>query len=325
MPGDTALKQRADILKATRKLLLDKLQELQRQAVIYTVGDQGFQVQQELARAQQDLKALDQQLKDIDGDRIYYALLEMNYFDQSMTFGGYIQAQRIGAFLIHGPAGYGQDWLLRRLLELIPGDTDPERIEIDLGSPYLTKEVDALWDQLAQRLQLDPFPPPSHEQIAKTAASWLETKTVIFILQQIDAWAPQQANALIQEFWKGLVQAAQETLKAGTNTRLLMFLVDYSDLVSTWNLPLVDASAGQAEPAIPVRLQNVSPFTTDEVKPWVKTKYLLYQDLLQPLAVNLDQNVQAIIDSSQGVPDEVAKNICLRCQHYYQKARWLKL
>lgn len=324
MPDD-ALKQRADILKQKRQLLLQKIAYLEQQSVIIATGNEKFQVDQQLAQAQDALTALDQQLKDIDGDRIYRALLEMNYFDQSISFGAYLQSQRIGAFLIHGPAGYGQDWLLRRLLELIPGDTEMERIDIDLGSRYLPKEVNALWDQLAQRLRLEPFPPPTPDQIAKTAASWLQTKTVVLILLQIDAWAPPQANALIQEFWKGLVQAAQDTLKAGTNSRLLLFLVDYSDLVGTWNVPLIDAPAQQVEPGIPVRLQNVSPFTSSEIKPWVQNHYVSYPDLLQPLVVNLDQNVQTILQSSQGVPDEVAKSICLRCKHYYQKERWLKL
>ncbi|MBI4671509.1 MAG: hypothetical protein HY741_07565 [Chloroflexi bacterium] len=321
-----ALIEQAAILKKKRALLVEKIKQLALDEVKIAAGGQKFQIQQELADANQELGKLDQQLTDIDANRMYHALLEMDYFDQSISFDAYFAAQRIAAFLIHGPKDYGQDWLLRRLIALMPRDHEWEKIEIDLGSAVIAKEVSALWDDLASRVySTPPFPTPAPAQIAQEAAKWLETKTVLLILRQIDAWEPTEAQALVTNFWQALAKAAQDTLKPG-NTRLVMFLVDYRDLAQTWGLPLVDAPAPQVEPGIPIRLQEIKPFTPDVVKPWIHNHFVTYSDLLKPLLVNMEQTVQAIVDASQGgAPDQVAKAICFHCKHFYKKERWLTL
>lgn len=326
MPSVQALADQAAIFKKKRALLVEKIKQLALDEVKIAAGGQKFQIQQELADANQELGKLDQQLADIDANRMYHALLEMDYFDQTISFDAYFAAQRIAAFLIHGPKDYGQDWLLRRLLELIPRDHEWEPINVDLGSALAPKNVSELWDDLSNRVYpAPPLPPPSPEQIAQEAAKWLETKTVLLILRQIDAWEPTEAQRLVAKFWQALAKAAQDTLKPG-NTHLLMFLVDYRDLAHTWGLPLVDAPAPQVEPGIPIRLQEIKPFTPDVVKPWIHNHFVTYNDLLKPLLLNMEQTVQAIVDASQGgAPDQVAKMICIHCKHFYKKERWLTL
>lgn len=343
MPFDDISRDRVKMLKEKRKgitapvdTLNLKVQRLGEDLAKLAYGAPKFQVEQELESAkkerdeairaaEQELKSIDQQLRDIDDDRMYRLLMEMNYFDQSKAFNKYLAAQRISAFLIHGPTSYGQDWLLRQLLERLLTKGELERIEIDLGSRYSPKEVSGVWDELAGHLKLEPFPPPSPDVIAKSAASWLETKTVVLILFQIDAWTPQQAHALIDEFWKNLVTAAQDTLKGNTETRLIMFLVDYSDSAQTWNLPLIDAPSDHVLESIPIRLQAITPFTYDIVKPWVQYHSNVFADLLEPLALDMETTVKTIIQSSQGAPDEVAKYIYYQCKRSYHPDRWLKL
>ncbi len=325
MPSVQALSDQAAILKKKRALLVEKLTRLALDEVKIAAGGQKFQIQQELADANQELGKLDQQLADIDANRMYHALLEMDYFDQFVSFDMYMNAQRIAAFLIHGPKDYGQDWLLRRLLNSILGD-ECERIDVDLGSALAPKNVSELWDDLSNRVYPTPlFPPPSSNQIAQETAKWLETKTVLLILRQIDAWEPTEAQQLVVHFWQALAKAAQDTLKPGA-THLLMFLVDYRDLAHTWGLPFVDAPAPQVEPGIPIRLQEIKPFTPNVVEPWIDNHMVHYKDLLQPLWADKKQIVQAIVDASQGgAPDQVAKMICIHCKHFYKKERWLTL
>ena len=346
MPTDTDLRERAKLLKSQldalysqRDILNQKVNDLTIQVAANAGGAFGFQLKQDLQAATKERETafndgairerfLKQELKNIDADGMYRALLELNYTAQTNSFESYVESQRIAAFLIHGQTGYGQDWLLRRLLEIIPDDGESEPfdpIKLDLGSTN-NKSVASIWKHIAERAGANQVPPLSNAEIAKAAAQWLETHTVVIIFRQIDAWTQQQMDALIETFWKELVTAAQATLKGDVDTRLLLFLVDYSDQVSRWNLPLHDiASTQQGEPSIPVRLQDIGVFTLEFIRPWLANPPLPYRDLFKDLRKNFEQSVQTIMQNSQGVPDEVARYICYQCQLDYDPERWLQI
>lgn len=247
---------------------------------------------------------------------LFDLLLKLNFRDQVRLFRQVIQIHRVAAFLVHGEPDYGQQVLVNRLLRLSPGWHTGQRISIDLGSDGVGKSIRSLWRQVASKLGVSTSTAPA--QIAEKVCEWWQTQDVIFIFHTVDYMPPEFLSMWIEEFWHPLVMAAHDSLhRTQRETRLLMFLVDYSGCVCNWNVTLAQQPDQPEYPRLPLYLPPASRFPPDALDFWIDMA-------AEVLPAGL--TAQMVLEASEnGIPQIVYQAICDHCGLSWEGElkRWL--
>ncbi|NCR15087.1 MAG: trypsin-like peptidase domain-containing protein [Microcystis aeruginosa G13-12] len=260
-----------------------------------------------------------------DSKQTYHNLLKLGYREQARLFRRVINAHDVAAFLIHGSLGYGQRWLLNRLVvQHLPLWVTGKVVKIDVSRRVRKSNASALWRELGERVGLRgrQF---SLEEIAEGVYKWWRTQDVLLIFHDVDFMPESAFHELIQDFWLSLATRAKESLKEECQFKLLMFLVDYEGCVANWNVPFVEKMDASWKPDKPIKAPKIHEFSDKELTEWIEDQY---SDLPTKLTQEIDEAVETILENSaRGIPEEVLREICDQCglDWYEESESWLKL
>jgi hypothetical protein len=247
---------------------------------------------------------------------LFELLLKLNFREQVRLAKQIIETHRVAAFLVHGEPNCGQQVLVNRLLRLSPGWQTGQRISIGLGSPGMGKSIRSLWRQIASKLGVSTDHAPV--QIADKVCEWWQTQDVVFIFHTVDYMPPKFLSVWVGEFWQPLVMAAHSNLhRTQCETRLLMFLVDYSGCVCNWGVKLARQADQPEYPLVPLQLPAAGRFPLYELDSWID-----FAAEVLPAGLT----AQALLGASyNGIPQFVYDTICDRCGLSWEGElkRWL--
>lgn len=322
------LERKRDELQKQYELLSEKIARLRRDSAFQAGTAVSFQLDKEIQGAEAERDRIWQQIEDLEtsmvSERLYGALLRLNYTAQVRLFREFIEEQRIGAFLIHGSSECGQLWLLKRLMQGIPYRTVASPIEFHLRRRALRTDINALWRELGRHVGL-PRPGATPDEIAKRVSARLQNQHVILVFHDIDCISEAYLDELIRDFWLLLTNTAQNALSPTSEFFLLMFLVDLDGCVSSWNVTFAEQFDSVWKPSVPIRLPIIDRLSDGVLVSWIENAV----DALPPkFTRQVSHTVQTILENSDnGVPEQVLAQICSLCGYdwYEGEERWLKL
>lgn len=240
----------------------------------------------------------------LQNQRLHEKLMTLDFRPQVKQFQKVIEQQRIAAFLVHGPRKHGQSFLTRRLLQFRKEWGTGQRIIVDAGSNGIGKDEEDLWGQVARKMD-EPYG-TDRRKLAEKVCQWWKTQDVIFVFLTVDYIPSDLLAKWIDEFWKPIVDAAQEqqdlTLR---NTHLLLFLVDYDGHVCETNVTLLDQPEQIKGSHVPLKLPPTAKFPEDVLDFWIGTA-------AEVLPSNVDA-AKLIANTNEGVPDLVYRKIYESC------------
>ena len=324
-------------------LLGRKLQQIRRAyrievdpATKFKLEIQIGETQEELEKLEQELDQLERQINALQSanigslqqgvnlDRLYGVLLKLGYEEQQRPFKRILKDHALGTFLIQGLSSeYGQRWLLNRLAISITDDINAKKVRIDLAQVSTRTDVPALWRKLAGQVKLSGD--SSNDVIAERVCEWWKTQNVLIIFNNVHATVKENLQDLLHDFWTVLFNKAEEAKTQRSNFKLLMFLVDYGGVVSTWNLGFSRQNDTSWNPSIPIELPTISSFSADKLMIWIEQQSEALPPQLSDDVENTAQTLVAV--TKNGIPEPTFREICNRCNCSWdeQEDTWLRL
>jgi len=311
-------------LKQEQQLMLEKLSFLRLKRAVETDAEVQFKLDEGIFAAEQRWRDLAEQLRRAEtgssSEQLFQALLNLNYKAQIRRFRQLVTNHPSYACLIHGEPAHGQHWLLNRLIELIPGSGNGRVLSVDLGRRGRTSSVIALWRELGQQVGLSGAVGP--ENIAVCVQQWLQTQTVVIVLDQIDLMPHEQVTNLLEQFWKPLVQNAGSSVPQ--QHRLVLLCIAYSGPAEAWSVPMVDLPGPGWQGHELVRLPVIACFDQEMLATWVADQVLA----LPVTAIEAaEATAQNLFDAAEaGTPEYVFDEICTLCKLRWSdyEALWVK-
>ncbi len=249
---------------------------------------------------------------------LFELILQIDFKEQSRRFKEVIELHRTAGFLVHGELGYGQQFLVNRLLGLKRGWQNQSPIKIDVNYKGVVKSPSSLWRELTTWVGLPRNAEPG-EILDKVCDRW-QTQDVIFIFYTVDYMLPGMLSAWLQEFWEPLVARATENMP-NCETHLLMFLVDNCGSVCQSSVRLAEECEHPEYPRLPLCLPPASPFPLDALDEWIDNLSISSQ---VQIPAGLTSRI-LLERSSNGVPQYVYEEICKHCGLSWEGvlAKWL--
>ncbi len=309
-------------------LLDKKILHLRRAKIFETDPSKIFQLENDIEEAEAERSLMTLQIENSDiavfSLDLYRALLKLGYEEQVLSFIEFIEAQSIGAFLIHGSPDYGQRWLLNRIMtQHIDDGTTSKVLPVELHRIGRRIDVNTLWRELGGRVGLKRQ--NSSVEIVKRVYQWWQTQNVVLIFHDVNCMPENYLRELIHDFWLPLASQARESVSQ-RKFRLLMFFVDYEGCVGTRDTLFVERVEPNWEPGIPIKLPTINPFCQQVLNQWIKTLKLDKLPLVKVINQKKDPALEILKNSDNGVPELAFSEICDWCDHnwYEAKDKWLK-
>jgi hypothetical protein len=258
-----------------------------------------------------------------DSNRLYKALLNLDYVEQETHFLQIVSKKKLGAYLIHGKYGYGQLWLLYRLIENTPSRTTASPIfKFSLLSPVRSSSFEDLWLEMCNELKLKCKPTP--DNIAKAICTRWKNETVFLIFKDVDQMPEDYLNHFLEFFWQRLAIMAETCQRKHPKThnfRLLMFLVDRGDRADDWKT-ISFAQATQAldnwQPQTPIKLPKIELISQLHLLDWLDNKCC--KELPSQLTISRAKTAQNILrNTKNGIPEQVMMRICQLCEQEWNE------
>ncbi|KYC38261.1 hypothetical protein WA1_38645 [Scytonema hofmannii PCC 7110] len=263
-------------------------------------------------------KNIQQQIKEckekiLSGTQLDNALLPLNYnqqFDRYRDFFETYSQDHIGAFLIHGQSKSCQQWLVHRLICHVPGDTDPKKILVRLDKNE--SHIEDFWKILAAQLNIGRDTPP--EKIVEAVYRHY-ADTVILLFDNLDKLYNKEIGKILDQFWIPLVEKVLENTNERERPYLLMFLVDNTGCSPEWNINFLQLENCNPNQRMiqPIKLPKIERFSLQTLKKWVRTNPKLFKIPVDNYLA-LETLAQEFYDSTCGVPEDVMKAICKKCE-----------
>ncbi len=255
---------------------------------------------------------------------VFKPFLTLNYRAQVTAFRHNLN-RPVAAFAVSSQPAYGAHLLLKRLLI----DMGPETAvtPISLSANSLPNNPDALWRQIAHKVGLGqahfqfPLSPADKEAIITGVCNQLQTRHVIFFLEGI---TDQLLPLLITQFWDtlaGQVIAWRAKEAQQSDRKLLAFLVDEQGKLSEDVLAVLPPT----DPP-PIPLPPLKPFTREHLEAWLVD--LIPHECDPPFRqfAFRPETTDEVLQSSNGIPEQVLEYICGACgyDYYGEFSSWLK-
>lgn len=249
--------------------------------------------------------------------KVYELLLTLNYKEQTRTFRRFLkQPAKTGFFLVYGPEGGGQRWLINKLFRQFVTDyTLSEQIKWDAAALIRAPTVSVLWERVATRVGLGSR--YNHSEIVEKVCDWCQTKPVVFILNGLNRLDLAYFETIIKEFWTPFVQIAQ---RRGLKYELLFFALDEQDTVNDWQFDY------HQYPNL-LSLAVEANFTFEIICAWL-TEQSDDPNLPVEFLEDIDRQAQAFIEESYStLPEDVLYQICKRLNYNFHEGvdKWLIL
>ena len=193
-------------------------------------------------------------------------------------------------FLVHGPGGYGQKEIVRRLRQIVEqsSNVQPKQYQVAVGAAWQHKSLAKLIEVIGARLRPE-WQPASPGELAGQLAKELAISDVVLEIADLHRLELQLPD-FVQAFWMPIVAA----LGAPLQRRLIVFLSMERQAPGAW-----DACLSQPDdPAAliserPVKLPALIPFAANELAPWL-------QKWLPPNEAKVLADI--LMDETQGNP-----------------------
>ncbi|MGB0561996.1 MAG: trypsin-like peptidase domain-containing protein [Spirulinaceae cyanobacterium] len=250
----------------------------------------------------------------VDRHEIHKILLKLGYAAQNRLFRQAIKQHDVAAFLIHGELGYGQRWLLNRLIQHhMPHCLHGKTIIIGLKRLGRRNSPQAFWRDVAKRVNIRDRS-PQIAAIAQAVYQLWQTQDVLMVFHAVDDIPQTTFTQLIEEFWLRLADQTQALVESGHPYKLLVFFLDYTGRVAQWDLPRVEKINVQN---YWVETPRLSEITENDLSRWLE-----YEGADLPDTFNeklIEDTVEEILENSEnGIPECVLEEIC----EYYCDLDW---
>ncbi|BAZ10730.1 hypothetical protein NIES4071_25530 [Calothrix sp. NIES-4071] len=254
-------------------------------------------------------------------DFLYKSLLKLGYWEQHNRFEEIAGKYSHGVFLIQGNSkDYGQRWLLNRLASIIPRILEGKKIIIDLNRTSSRTDILAIWDEFAGRVGLAEKSLPS--QIADKICELRKSQNVLIVFNNVDETVKENLCDLLNDFWVSLTTKIIEDNQQNL-FKLLIFFLDYQNVVTQWNVGFVDNYNSDWQPNYPLELPTINPFSNEDLRDWLN-----YQNDFLPSAMcaNKAETIRMLLEK-QGIPMPTLRKICdiCGCNWFEQEGKWLRI
>lgn len=281
-----------------------------------------------LARRAQELleevRELERKIEELErdevGEQIYQALLKLDYKAQRHLFFRLAPKYPLMALLIYGPEGFGQRWLVNRLLHNDAQVRRSRQFRFALSRLARSASVRDIWEELAVELGLRSS--ATSEQVAERLCDcWRTQPVLLFFDCELDQMAEQSFAAFVGEFWGPLLEVARR--RQPPKHQLLVFFIDSSGCTRPQPLTFAETNDPALIPQNVVRLPLLSRFSAAELTGWANDDGIEHlPDLPDKL------QVEALLAASDnGVPERVFRSICALYDYEWLsgKKAWLKI
>jgi hypothetical protein len=309
------LQREQNSLKETSDLMFEQLRALRQSYALEMHPGIKTQRKQEIKNLVLEYNEIDDKLSEIErrielikqalkGDPLYSALLRLNYHAQEELFRQLMYQSQIGAFLIHGEPGYGQNWLLNRLIRLVPrmGVGKPP-IPINLEFAVSTCDLDGLRQQFCLREDLRSA--HSLQEIIDQIHNWWQTQTVVLIFYNFHKMGLEEMQEFHQKFWLPLVAKATHSPCQSPHYKLVMFLIDKHGHRDSWPFDVAEQINDSWRPHLLIKPPRLSPILGEELLSWISGEERRSSMQLEVEDI-LNQNVG-------GVPEKILERVCELC------------
>lgn len=237
-------------------------------------------------------------------EALHACLLRLDYESQEKLFKKLLYWSSVGAFLIHGEPGYGQNWLLNRLMRHIPrlslsGKTIKMNVQLAGGTP----SISGLQEQFSLRGDLKNV--QSLQEVIDQFHDWWQTRTVVLILRNVNVMDAKFVKDFIEYFWLPLVGKATKVPSPEPYYKLIAFLIDNRGHADIWSLHTTEQIDETSVPRKPVKPPKLTPILSDELMRWLTGE----GDKL-PLKLEVEDILRY---NQDGVPEAVLEDICTLC------------
>ncbi len=235
---------------------------------------------------------------------LHACLLRLNYEAQENLFKKLLYWSPVGAFLIHGEPGYGQSWLLNRLMRHIPrltvgGKTIKVNVQLTGGTP----SISGLQEQFSLRGDLKNV--HSLQEVIDQFHDWWQTRTVVLILHNVNVMDAKFVKEFIEYFWLPLVDKAKNVPSPEPYYKLVAFLIDNRGRTDVWSSHTTEQVDEASVPRKPVKPPKLTPILNDELMRW-----LTGEEHILPLKLRVEDILRY---NQDGVPETVLEDICNLC------------
>ncbi|MBD2616214.1 hypothetical protein H6G94_34065 [Nostoc punctiforme FACHB-252] len=178
-----------------------------------------------------------------DKHKVIEALRKLNFYEQVKLFYDFTEEVSVGACIINGKTGYGQEWLLNRLIPLIAkhnGNNENKEMQcipITVNQSTYSNKIDYILYDLNKRLgnQSKNLKEIQHkiDAIIHTVCEILKNRSVILILKLENFVSAKKEciHEFISKVWRKLVEKACKDYNTSHPHKLLLFLVDLEDCI----------------------------------------------------------------------------------------------
>jgi hypothetical protein len=245
----------------------------------------------------------------------YKALLGLNFSKQLDSFQQIVGQNSVGACIIHGQQGSGQRWLLHRLIEEIPNqsDTPPKFAKIALQKKGFAPTKDNILAEISRHFIETKGPKEPKEIIDAIYNCWIN-QNVIIIFYEVDRIPEKQIQDSIYTLWIELVNKVQNSdIQTHSCKKLFMFLIDENGCVEKWIIEFREPDDNNLWTDFAIKLLFIDKLSPHDLKYWIQEHKKVLPDSLTKLEEPSIKEL--LIQWDGGLAMKVIYEICRQCDN----------
>jgi hypothetical protein len=245
--------------------------------------------------------------------KIAELLWALDYKQQSGQFDTWIDRfDPAGAFLIRASQLKIQQWLVKRLVRKVPGNTKAKKFPIIITPTHpIRLGYDSIWSTfLGNPNSVDSQNSDSRKAAMESLFELAQNQPVIIVIHGFNRLSQEQIADLC-DFWCCLAQKIYDARNRSSQSRLLLFLVDDEvRQLSSENSFFKFVTPDEAEdPYCPLALDVLIEIPKHELKGWLKDD-AIYLELINRIG---EEKVDSVIENHElwkSDPYETLNQVC---------------
>ena len=196
--------------------------------------------------------------------KISRCLLGFDYTDQEYLFYNFVKEYKLGACLIHGLEGSAQPWLVYRLLKKLHY-INTSSLVIKMSWARRTGKLN-IREEICRGLQISVN--SNLNEIFRNIFRHLDTKSIVFIIKDIEKTTPEAIEQFLREFWQPLVTQYDQHTSNSDSNRLLFLLIDLDGTTNEWQISCDDNIESRWMPHKLYKLKRIEPLSETDRRHW---------------------------------------------------------